>query len=764
MDDAFVDRSVGGVTELRIHGVSGTPPEGVLAHPHSERVKGDGEAGFYRRAWFGGPPARSFGDDRGRRREAYEWGGLTSGSGLRAFWLLLLPFLLVNLGYFMMPRPDGRVRFVRRTAHLLQRWFALSLTGTLILTAMEIAGDLVAWQCTSPGGPCRTDHGTKPGWLQVFATEWMAPAERRLALASLLPAAVVVLLWWLGRWTWAKHERTPMPEPRGAVSGAGLRLAERGLWNGADAVGRLRSLHVAGGFAVIALAVSLPFIADDVGMGMVVAASVVLIAAAVLAALPPVAARVGPGVAADRLNYWCAGVRWAAIAVYAVMLVLAAFDRMGAEPPRRPTLPGFDGLVGGLFFAQLGLLVVLLFVTVVLAAATRSADPDALYSRALLGLGAPVALLTGWLLAGAMAAGGATQFARFLGAPVTSSGAKSPGRLVLPGAYEWMALGAVALTAGLLLTATAFGLRWWWRRRVLDGRLRTLYPKDEVRERASAYCAAAGLTDSAGLALGVLGAYAALLITVGTVVYGLDYDWPDRVHWATTLGSWIIGAFVLGMLILGRDLYQRRALRRTVGILWDIGTFWPRAVHPFAPPCYSERVIPDLMRRVDALAPGEHDKVILSAHSQGSIIAATLVLQLDAPACRRVRLLTYGSPLARLYGRFFPAYFGTDALHRLEQTVTWCNLYRLTDPIGGPVRVHLSDKQLIDGGDIPIDHREIDHYLVDPPIRADGEDDPPVIYSHADYFTGPAYGECLTHLQHAQPADNSRGDAQRTIL
>src|SRR3954465_7513991 len=49
-----VDRTTGGTTELRVHGVSGTPPEATLDHPHTERVAGDADAGFYRRGGGGG--------------------------------------------------------------------------------------------------------------------------------------------------------------------------------------------------------------------------------------------------------------------------------------------------------------------------------------------------------------------------------------------------------------------------------------------------------------------------------------------------------------------------------------------------------------------------------------------------------------------------------------------------------------------------------------------------------------------------------------
>src|SRR6516164_3414321 len=130
------------------------------------------------------------------------------------------------------------------------------------------------------------------------------------------------------------------------------------------------------------------------------------------------------------------------------------------------------------------------------------------------------------------------------------------------------------------------------------------------------------------------------------------------------------------------------------------GTFWPRATHPLAPPCYCERTLPDLIYRMTWLAPRDEDLVVLSTHSQGTVIGAALVLQLDPAQQARTAFITYGSPLQRLYARFFPAYFSATVFSQIGEALTgtagdqepdrrrWPgrNLFRASDPIGGPVR------------------------------------------------------------------------------
>lgn len=203
---------------------------------------------------------------------------------------------------------------------------------------------------------------------------------------------------------------------------------------------------------------------------------------------------------------------------------------------------------------------------------------------------------------------------------------------------------------------------------------------------------------------------------------------------AQALGSWLIGFGFILFVTWGRRAYKDASARRTIGILWDVGTFWPRAAHPFAPPCYAERAVPDLTWRMATWTrAGEGRRLVISGHSQGSVLAAAAAWQLTPADRKRVALLTYGSPLERLYGRWFPAHFGQDALTQLHDEVDcWRNLYRPTDPIGGPVR--------LPGDCGPTVDREA---LKDPLAygRTPEHPLPAPILGHGDYQADPAFAK-----------------------
>ncbi|MGO1544465.1 MAG: hypothetical protein ACTHXA_09010 [Gulosibacter sp.] len=121
---------------------------------------------------------------------------------------------------------------------------------------------------------------------------------------------------------------------------------------------------------------------------------------------------------------------------------------------------------------------------------------------------------------------------------------------------------------------------------------------------------------------------------------------------------------------------------RPLGLLWDILCFLPRAGHPFAPPCYGERTIPELSVRVldwleandleDAESQDrEHAastrKIVLAAHSMGAVLAtATIFAALSARRREdvkdRIGLLTFGIQLRPYFSRLFPDVLGPDVL------------------------------------------------------------------------------------------------------
>ncbi|MGW6784441.1 hypothetical protein [Streptomyces sp. NPDC054987] len=692
--------------ELLVHGVAGASPAELLGDPRTVRVTGDSTAAVFRRTEDADAEAHPERYAGLPVPEAYCWSRLTSGNGARALWLLLLPFMVANLAHWARPAAptgpgaDPAPRAVR-TYGVLVRILALSLTVLLIAAACEVALDLAAWQCA--GSATCTAAGSPLGFLAPEGGGWWSQPGRRLALGALVPTALTGLLWYLSNRTWSAYES--QPPPAGAAdpdtaSATAPALGRPGFWYGRRIVARLRAAHTAAGLLTVAVAVSAPTADHDRRTGAAAPALEALgwITQALLAAGAVTVAWVvcRRGRSEDRPDHRLdrAAVSLlpgAALALLAAVLLHACFPRPDWTSTGR--LPG-DFAFGVLMLGQ-GLCVLAL-AAVARHLYRRAPDPAA----ALRGLGGPAVAMLGCALGGVMTGGVAQRVADWLdgGATPGMAGAPLPGPPVL---LSWQAAVLPPLLLVLALLAAWFAVRAARARRGLAAAVADEYPgetPDTARSRRIAGArTAAALTDSApwfvaavsGVTL-VLGAGALAGAWIsgrvpGEAARGGPPLLETAARAAQDAGSWLIGLGIALFAAWGRRAYRDPAARRTIGILWDVGTFWPRAAHPFAPPCYAERAVPDLTWRMAGWTGRTGGRLVISGHSQGSVLAAAAVWQLPPPARRRVALLTYGSPLARLYGRWFPAYFGPGPLAALHRDVDcWRNLWRATDPIGGP--------------------------------------------------------------------------------
>ena len=187
-----------------------------------------------------------------------------------------------------------------------------------------------------------------------------------------------------------------------------------------------------------------------------------------------------------------------------------------------------------------------------------------------------------------------------------------------------------------------------------------------------------------------------------SVAVRVEWNWFPELPAPSpgTTGTWLyqVGAYVLPALAL--LLFQlvrkgRKGARTFASTLWDVFTFWPRRFSPLAVRPYSERAVPEVQGRILHHTKNKKEPcpLVLTVHSQGSVLAFAALSPLSAEQLQRVALVTYGSPISSIYAMFFPAYFGPEEVVALRDKLPklpgglagWRNFYRRTDPIGGPV-------------------------------------------------------------------------------
>lgn len=682
-----------GLTEVRVHGVGGTPPEGTLGDLNPEQVAGDGIAGFYRTT-----------DRAGRHVEAYSWGGLTSKSSTRVLWLFLLPFMFSNLAGWMCSAAthDSRSRFaLHRFAYGLG---ALALTVNATLIAALISVDDNGYQAAVTGNAARQ------WWLAPLRWHFVAahPA-RQLAVATVPVVLLLLALTYLARRSFRYEEVRPpyrgnKKEPQTSVPAAALDggLANKDFWDGQMTVRALLRLHLAA--AVALLTVVLAVTGKAVAGGSWLAWVALAAALAVLGLVVLYVALDSAGAVSGPLRGSGPLVLLAAAAAALICAWIFAWLRPPVPEPLAGGLPDM-GTVTAWTAVALGIVLVLALLSALAGGFRRGTMPA----------GAWVTLLTGFGLLNFLMLSLLVWVAHLVG-PVSADPGHHGGALYLPAALTSAAplLGwayIIALVIFAVIQKVRLNLA-----RALPPDVAAAYHQSAADfiaaqpEHRQVWYKEGGTGWARGIARKrrlATAPHDGVWLLYGTAVLQAALAlgaW--RLHWQAPAPIRYVGTVLGGLLVPAlmatlRGAWSNTQRRKHIGILWDVGTFWPRSYHPLSPPCYTERAIPDLQRRLWWLHDND-GQVLLAAHSQGTMLAVAALAQVERrPPGQDVALATFGSPVIKLYNWAFPAYLRDRVLTPLApggggQVAGWRNFVYPTDPIAARVGIASVDVPLPD--------------------------------------------------------------------
>jgi len=760
--------------ELRIHGVGGSSPEQMLEQAETVQVGGDDTAQFLRRVVVRTRPTVRW------PLEGYWWGGLTSRAPTRAFWAFLIPLTLCNLASWMLPAPSHspktRHRWAGEVLSPVMRLAGYALTLLLAASLATASIDVFGWQCDK--APTMPKHGRcspfdrAPGWLKGVMPEASGP---RLVIFALIPVLVLALIGYACHRTLRSYERWTMPsslpgdQNEDQAQPPQWPLTVSGFWHGLRPVRRQQLLHLAGAAALLSLYLALVPTSHPGWREFAVVVTAVLLAPPAVMLCFPQAGRPGvnphdPNPADMKWGRNPADMRWGsfdgwctvslAVSVVALVTLLLAriwWRPITPAPPKPPgglgLLPG-DGTIWGWLTCGMAALWI---VAVALTALARDKDAQPLDRRFrpfAAGFMAPLTLGLAFVTGGIFAAGLNLLLANLLipkkfqkTAPAISgvSWTKYPLRLpVATYGFIFAFLGLAVVTVILAAAALAWGYRRWrkWRRKshlriFYQGDEERLYKDEQVRwkaerqrHRIALAWTTARLPSYTGIAVTALSLIGIAVVAVFDI---LALGWnPAAQSWLPSwaqAGQWLLlpaVAFLYGYTL---QAYKDGSKRKSIGVLWDVGSFWPRASQPLAPPCYMERSVPETVNRLrralgdkfredgnrgyefkdrknpDALTDPAADRaeeayikehvedelgsdaarrivlprqkwLLINGYSQGSPIAAAVIAQLPQELRDKITLITVGCPLRRLYGRAFPAYFGLQCLLDLSSKLT----------------------------------------------------------------------------------------------
>jgi hypothetical protein len=709
--------------ELRIHGVSGTPPEVMLGAEHVRQVAGDERSRYFRPSDTHGADSQP---DPTRVLEGYHWGQFTAGTWRQGLWLILIPFGLVNAAAFMLPDPRGHKRGAT-VAHVatgaLIRLVGIGQTCTISLATALIFVDLL------------TARAQRAGWLKDV------PDQVLPGLAATAAALVVLCLFLMGR----QPRHQPLPDlpatsiaaqraPQGRVATWDKPIGAIGLcrplfYGGYLHAPTLSRLHLGTGIAVVALVVALK--ADQAGPttmleGLVVATTTLVGLASLLTTF--LGDPEGSTSASNNSGQWHRFTRAASwLVVYTAPLLLVA-SVANTHNANKTAVLNFEDSGAWLVRTVTGTMLALLAANAVLAWRTWEEETAAATPKAFL----PYARgMAPWAAASVGVFLGIGYSAAAVLATANALGVEQPSPLIFRIAYACGLTVVVLTVVSIIALAT---LR-WRSRSATDVRIAyqpLWHPRDPQRSRAIAswhradgrwtedadgakkYRAVAFACEVARLKLQVptmfLGAaFLGLTLSVATTLettLNRDLPWvfgelsevesKDSSSLLADIGTYSLVAFAAVLLILGRRAIRTQNTRRGVNVIWDVVSFWPHSAHPFVPPPYSQTAVPAVQDRIrfhlghlDVRPEDEPiaDHVIVAPHSQGSLIAFASLLWLTEKELSKVGLVTFGSQLQVAFPRAFPAYLDYDLIRELHTRLQgrWINLYRDTDPIAGPV-------------------------------------------------------------------------------
>lgn len=620
--------------ELRVHGVSGTPPGDLL---YTAPVTYD----------QGTDLAKVFETSRDHwQTKAFHWGSLTSKSPLSALWILLAPFAMANVAGWMSEGPNLWSRIWIRVA-------GLSLTGILAAQLANVALDIpysvgtsqtaVTWMLavlavlfivglgllSTQSTFRRLSFGERMRYLLVPSAESMHPTERE------------------------EHDWSDPAE--------GAQVTGPTMWGLHSVLHRLRRLHLAFGAAVIALVAARAVDDSLAGAAAIGLAGVVMITLALTT---------GP-TAGSRIVLWVTAIAPAAgVAIVAWSIVGLATGEIPTS-----TLQIADDVT-----FEIALLLGI--------AAGFGLVGEAVLTRGRGGWVPTGLLAVAALIGGTLGLTGAMLIETFLSdTPSTTN--------TFDGGAAFVTIGSL----GLVITiAVTFGVSMFksqnggptWRLRTGVLRARTVLQAAAVY--GTAVGAAAVLLSCDGPEAGCTQSNIELPNWMvesadNTVVFfGLPFDPASPLGWAKLLMVAVPAALIVRSVVGG--LLNGEDSRRQVGILWDLGSFWPRWFHPLAPPAYGPYAVKRLKRILDDEEPD-----VLAAHSQGSLISA-VALALDQDVTTPGLFITYGSQVGELYPRLFPTVGLRDMIIETNARVgdAWVNLWRPSDSIGGQVIAEIGER------------------------------------------------------------------------